>query len=531
MIKTQHLCPCCSEPLLRHASCQRVYWFCRQCHQEMPDIENILTTKLVPEHWASKSATSKQLSSELLPEKRYFSLADQKVLQRLAVSDRLMKIANRLRFQAYLDQQWQWMAQSKMSLSLILGDIDFFTAYNELYGHQSGDRCLLKVAQAITSVVEAADLLPDYGGEEFVVILPRTKVAGAHRVAQTILSKVKSLKIPHLDSPISPYLTLSLGVASIIPSEEYSADLLLSSAEQALYQAKTRGRDRLILHENLLKQINVSASTTNLPACPDQGKSPQDHLISYVAYYLSRGKSIISPNFGVISFELPIYQYSGYQKPFLEFWQQLQQRQDFADLHIDGDCYSFGQLLDHNCTIDQCARCNLPTPKSVGRAPELSNCTLCIEPWTAPEHDDSRLGQWEPSDRQQVLAIGPLPADAQNLEELFFRNGIEVTFVETPKDLFRQIPQKVDLVIILGEISEAVGKTWAQELSHYRQFNDVPIVALSTEAGHGLPWLERNLNIADYLLTPHSGDRLAAHLRQMTQAQLPGTTELHWFPR
>lgn len=535
MIKTTpHLCPCCSEPLLRHVSCQRVYWFCRQCHQEMPDIGNILKTQLVPEHWASKSSASKQLPIELRLEKRYFGLEEQNVLPSLTFSDRLTKIANRLRFQAYLDQQWQWMAQSKMSLSLILGDIDFFTAYNNLYGHQAGDRCLQKVAQAIASLIEdSADLVPNYGGEEFVIILPMTKAAGAHRVAQEILAKVKSLKIPHFNSKISPYLTLSLGVASIIPSEEYSSDLLLSSAEQALYQAKNRGRDRLILHENLLKQINVPA-TTNLPAiCPSKSQSPNDHLMSYVAYYLSRGKNIISSHQGSIPFEEPIYQYSGYQKQFEAFWQQLQQRRDFHDLYIDGDFYSFGQLLDDSCTIGECARCNLPTPMSVGRAPDLSNCTLCIEPWTAGKLDDSRLPNLDAqSDRQKVIAIGPLPADAQNLQELFFRNGIEVTFVPTPEDLLRQMPSRVDLVLILGNISEATGKIWAQELSHYRQFYQVPIVALSHQAGHGLPWVERHLGLADYLLTPLNGDRLAAHLRQISQPQLQtGATEPHWFPR
>jgi diguanylate cyclase (GGDEF)-like protein len=527
MIKTtQHLCPCCSEPLLRHVSCQRVYWFCRQCHQEMPDIENLLTTQLVPEHWASKSSIPKEVPTKLLSERRYFCLEDQKVAQRLAFSDRLTKIANRLRFQAYLDQQWRGMAQSKMSLSLILGDIDFFTAYNDLYGHQAGDRCLLKVAQAIASIVEdSSDLVPDSGGEEFVVILPRTKAAGAHRVAQEILAEVRRLKIPHFHSEISPYLTLSLGVASIIPSEEYSADLLLNSADQALYQAKNRGRDRLILHENLLKHITITEPKTIVPAsCADKS----DRLMGYVAYYLSRGKSIISPHHGSIPFKNSIYQYSGYQEPFEAFWQQIRERNDFSDLHIDGDFYSFGQLLDGSCTIGECARCNLPTPLSVGRAPDLSNCTLCIEPLTASEFDDVSLL----NDRQKVIAIGPLPADAQNLQELFFRNGIEVTFVETPEDLLRQMPSKVDLVMLLGDISEATGKIWAEELSHYRQFSAVPIVALSLDAGHGLPWMERNLGLVDYLLTPHNGDLLAAHLRQMTQPQLQiGTTEPHWFPR
>ncbi|MGB5963468.1 MAG: diguanylate cyclase [Coleofasciculaceae cyanobacterium] len=269
MIKTnQHLCPCCSQPLLRHAASHRVYWFCRQCHQEMPDIENLVKPQLVSQHWASKSLERQQLKTKLpASEKLYFGWEDHKNLQRLAFSDNLTKIANRLRYQAYLDQQWQRMAHEQASLSLILGDLDFFTAYNAQYGHQKGDRCLLQVAQAIASVVTSADLVPAYGGEEFALILPRTTAEGAHRVAQDILAKIHNLKIPHLNSEISPYITLSLGVASIIPADQYSADLLINSADQALHQAKVRGGDRLIVHENLLKQITIIEPANINPSC------------------------------------------------------------------------------------------------------------------------------------------------------------------------------------------------------------------------------------------------------------------------
>jgi diguanylate cyclase (GGDEF)-like protein len=264
MKTTQPLCPCCSHQLLRHASYQRSYWFCRQCHQEMPDIENLVKPRLVPQHWTSQALERQQLKNGLQEgERLYFGLEDHKNIQRLAFSDSLTKIANRLKFQAYLNQEWGRMAQEQASLSIVLGDLDFFQAYNAHYGHQQGDRCLLKVAQAIVSVVKtSADLVPAYGGEEFVLILPRTKAAGAHRVAQELLDKIHSLKIPHLNSEISPYLTLSLGVASIIPSDQYSADLLINSADQALQQAKARGRNRLILHENILQQITIIESET-----------------------------------------------------------------------------------------------------------------------------------------------------------------------------------------------------------------------------------------------------------------------------
>ena len=540
MIKiNQHLCPCCSQPLLRHISCQRVYWFCSQCHQEMPDLENLAETQFVP-HWATQQIRVSKPLKKRLPqsEKLYFCMEESKDLQHLAFSDSLTKIANRLRFQAYLEQQWLMMAQEQAPLSLILGDFDFFKAYNDYYGHQDGDKCLQKVAQAIVSVVKgSADLVPRYGGEEFVVILPNTKAEGAYRVAQEIIAKIKGLKVPHLYSQISPYLTLSLGVASIIPSDEYSADLLISAADQALDQAKSQGRDRLILHENLLQQINISQPepTFFLPSNNEEKKdtSKSEQLISYVAYYLSRGKNIISPRKGFISFEGLVYEYWGYQKKFEDFWQQLQQRSDFYDLHIDGDLYSFGQFLDGSCTVGECARCNLPTPRSVGRAPDVSNCTLCIEPWLAQRRFyDPEFPNLEEFHPARLVVIGTPPTDFQKLQELFFHNGVEVTFVAKLEDISYQVlPPTVDLVI-LAEVAEAEGKAWAQELSRYQQFVGVPIVALSPEAGHGLPWMERSLGITDYVLTPHSGDRLAYYLRQVLQPQSnASTTGLHWFPR
>ncbi len=540
MIKiNQHLCPCCSQPLLRHISCQRVYWFCSQCHQEMPDLENLAETQFVP-HWATQQIRVSKPLKKRLPqsEKLYFCMEESKDLQHLAFSDSLTKIANRLRFQAYLEQQWLMMAQEQAPLSLILGDFDFFKAYNDYYGHQDGDKCLQKVAQAIVSVVKgSADLVPRYGGEEFVVILPNTKAEGAYRVAQEIIAKIKGLKVPHLYSQISPYLTLSLGVASIIPSDEYSADLLISAADQALEQAKSQGRDRLILHENLLQQINISQPepTFFLPSNNEEKNdtSKSEQLISYVAYYLSRGKNIISPRKGFISFEGLVYEYWGYQKKFEDFWQQLQQRSDFYDLHIDGDLYSFGQFLDGSCTVGECARCNLPTPRSVGRAPDVSNCTLCIEPWLAQRRFyDPEFPNLEEFHPARLVVIGTPPTDFQKLQELFFHNGVEVTFVAKLEDISYQVlPPTVDLVI-LAEVAEAEGKAWAQELSRYQQFVGVPIVALSPEAGHGLPWMERSLGITDYVLTPHSGDRLAYYLRQVLQPQSnASTTGLHWFPR
>lgn len=168
-----------------------------------------------------------------------------KQLERLAAIDSLTKIANRRRFDTYLQQEWHRMVREDQPLSLILLDVDYFKLFNDHFGHQQGDVCLIAVAQSMTrSVKRATDLVARYGGEEFAVILPNTRRAGAIIVAETIQAEIAALKIAHPSSPISSFLTVSLGVASTLPSEKGSPSDLIAVADAALYQAKRRGRNR-----------------------------------------------------------------------------------------------------------------------------------------------------------------------------------------------------------------------------------------------------------------------------------------------
>jgi diguanylate cyclase (GGDEF)-like protein len=174
-------------------------------------------------------------------------------LYRLANSDGLTKVANRRRFNEYLDIEWQKLEQEEAELSLILCDIDFFKKYNDTYGHQAGDACLQKVATAIvesvnssTNDVSGEKLVARYGGEEFTIILPRTTPETAVDIAEQIRVGVKNLEIEHIQSPVG-CVTLSLGVASTFPKSSTSKEKLISAADGALYQAKDQGRDRVIL--------------------------------------------------------------------------------------------------------------------------------------------------------------------------------------------------------------------------------------------------------------------------------------------
>ena len=167
-------------------------------------------------------------------------------LQRLASLDGLTQLANRRRFDEYFNQEWRRLIREQQPISLILCDIDCFKMFNDTYGHLLGDDCLKKVAGALRLAVgRPADLVARYGGEEFAVILPQTSLQGALYIAETIRSMIHDLEIIHVNSPVSPYVTLSMGIATIIPQNNISYNQLISAADNALYQSKREGRDRL----------------------------------------------------------------------------------------------------------------------------------------------------------------------------------------------------------------------------------------------------------------------------------------------
>lgn len=168
-------------------------------------------------------------------------------LYRLATTDGLTYIPNRRRFDEYFRQQWQQMMREQAPLSLLLCDVDFFKRYNDTYGHQAGDRCLQAIAQGISYAVKRpADLVARYGGEEFAIILPNTDLEGATKVARQIQSEIDKLAISHISSGVSSSVTLSIGIASIVPMPKILPAYLMQTADTALYEAKKQGRDRIV---------------------------------------------------------------------------------------------------------------------------------------------------------------------------------------------------------------------------------------------------------------------------------------------
>ncbi|MBO9998580.1 MAG: CHASE2 domain-containing protein [Cyanobacteria bacterium SID2] len=165
-------------------------------------------------------------------------------LHRIATMDSLTQVANRRRFDEYLNQEWQRMSRERAPLSLILCDVDDFKRYNDTYGHQAGDVCLHQIAQAIRRALKRpADLVARYGGEEFAAILPNTPASGAMQVARAIREEIWKLAIPHTASRVSDLVTVSLGVTTQIPILTRPVEFLIAASDRALYEAKARGRN------------------------------------------------------------------------------------------------------------------------------------------------------------------------------------------------------------------------------------------------------------------------------------------------
>lgn len=171
-------------------------------------------------------------------------------LKEMSRTDGLLGIANRQCLNERLDQEWRRFQREESMLALVMLDVDHFKLYNDTYGHQAGDRCLQAVAEAArTSVHRAADLLARYGGEELAILLPNTDLEGAHAVAKHILAQLEKMHIPHGASPVADHVTVSAGVAAMVPGRTTPVTQLIDAADRALYQAKEEGRNRIVVAE------------------------------------------------------------------------------------------------------------------------------------------------------------------------------------------------------------------------------------------------------------------------------------------
>lgn len=166
-------------------------------------------------------------------------------LETLSLTDALTGIANRRLFDRTLAREWNRALRKHEPLALALIDVDWFKPYNDHYGHPAGDSCLRQIAQALAATVcRSSDLVARYGGEEFVFLAPMTDLAGAQAMAHKVLQAVAALDLPHQVSPVGR-VSVSIGVAALVPSAGTVPEALLQLADAALYQAKNGGRNRV----------------------------------------------------------------------------------------------------------------------------------------------------------------------------------------------------------------------------------------------------------------------------------------------
>jgi diguanylate cyclase (GGDEF)-like protein len=189
---------------------------------------------------------SKSLAERLQVANQRLSSANED-LQRLSTVDELTGTYNRRYFNHRFEEVWNDHLREKVMLSALMIDVDYFKIYNDNYGHLRGDNCLQKIAQEIIQVIRRPrDFAARFGGEEFIVLLPNTNIAGAQEIAARVHQQIERLAVPHKRPDKFGRVTVSIGGSSIVPTRDISDDTFLQQVDQALYQAKAKGRNTSI---------------------------------------------------------------------------------------------------------------------------------------------------------------------------------------------------------------------------------------------------------------------------------------------
>lgn len=169
---------------------------------------------------------------------------DLKNLETLALTDVLTGVPNRRKFNEAMRSDWKLAIRDKKPISLLMIDIDEFKRFNDHYGHPEGDKCLIAVAKTLKQTVDRPiDMVARIGGEEFVVLLPDTDLSGAEFIANKVLQSIHALNLPHSESKVCDFVTLSIGVSCMQPTLQEDPEKLIDAADKALYKAKHDGKD------------------------------------------------------------------------------------------------------------------------------------------------------------------------------------------------------------------------------------------------------------------------------------------------
>ena len=215
-------------------------------------MQNFLNQKIIEEKSSELTQANTRLLKEIQISERVqneLKTANQQ-LRVIASLDALTGIPNRRRLDEVLLELWNMAVEKELPFSIMMIDIDFFKLYNDTNGHLAGDRCLRAVAEVLNSCRrESLDFVARFGGEEFLFIAVGFTREVSLLLAEKIRSEVEALGIKHPTSSVAPMITVSIGLSHLYPNQEDKPDVILEKADQALYQAKANGRNRLVLSD------------------------------------------------------------------------------------------------------------------------------------------------------------------------------------------------------------------------------------------------------------------------------------------
>ena len=209
-------------------------------------IKNITDSRHHLDRYKEAVKKHQQLEQSLRETNAQLKLKNEE-LSRISSLDSLTGISNRRALDEYLSRAWNLAMRNNMEISSVFIDVDYFKLFNDSYGHQAGDKCLKEIACVIKETIKRpTDLAARYGGEEFVALLVGTGKESATKIAEEIRTRVESLSIPHKHSVNSDHVTVSLGVATLIPGRGMSPSALIRLSDIALYAAKQSGRNQVM---------------------------------------------------------------------------------------------------------------------------------------------------------------------------------------------------------------------------------------------------------------------------------------------
>ncbi len=195
----------------------------------------------------ARFAGKNSLMVKVLSERNRALNAQKNQYENQALMDHLTRVKNRRSLDSFLKKSWELGSFLQQGIGVIMIDIDFFKRFNDSLGHKTGDTCLVRVAEALTgSLKRNQDFIARYGGEEFIVIIQGVdSLLSLLAIGEHLRQAVEGLQIPHPDSEVSPYVTISVGVDFLVPGVSSTSDELIQRADTALYLAKNRGRNRV----------------------------------------------------------------------------------------------------------------------------------------------------------------------------------------------------------------------------------------------------------------------------------------------